>query len=140
MTAKPSRTGLRSRLAALLRDTAGVSAVEFSLLTPVIVVGTLMTQLKALRPNDRPPKLVLNQIGMRRRQEASAKDVQSVLKVSPIVGIPFEPKSFSRAEATGKMVAELGRSALTKAFDVIADEIAPPHKTIVKPKGLKRIA
>ena len=43
MTAKPSWTGLRRRLAALLRDTAGVSAVEFSLLTPVIVVGTLMT-------------------------------------------------------------------------------------------------
>ncbi|MEM1162611.1 MAG: AAA family ATPase, partial [Pseudomonadota bacterium] len=99
---------------------------------------TLMTQLKTLRPNDRPPKLVLNQIGMRRRQEISARDVASILKIPPEVSIPFEPKPFSRAEATGKMVTELGRSALTKAFGALADAVVPPYVAPVVAKAQNR--
>ncbi|MEM7190117.1 MAG: AAA family ATPase, partial [Pseudomonadota bacterium] len=100
---------------------------------------TLMTHLKTIRPNDKPPKLVLNQVGMR-RQEITPRDVQSVLKVDPVVSIPFEPKPFSRAEATGKMLAEMGRSTLTKCFDQVADAVVPPYVPPAAAKGRKRRA
>lgn len=88
---------------------------------------TLMTQLKTLRPNDKPPALVMNQVGMPRRQEISAKEVSSILKINPMVSIPHDPRVFSRAASQGKMVAELGRKKpIAQAFATIAKELVPP--------------
>ncbi|MEM9588942.1 MAG: CtpF protein, partial [Planctomycetota bacterium] len=87
---------------------------------------TLMTQLKTLRPNDKPPALVMNQVGMPRRQEISTKEVASILKIEPMVSIPHDPRVFSRAASQGKMVAELGRKKpIAQAFSSIANTLVP---------------
>lgn len=95
---------------------------------------TLMTQLKTLRPNDKAPALVLNQVGMPRRQEISAKEVASILKIDPMVSIAHDPRIFSRAASQGKMVAELGRKKpIAQAFATIANTLVP--KTVSGPKA-----
>ena len=88
---------------------------------------TLMTQLKSLRPNDKPSSLVLNQVGMPRRQEIGAKEIASVLKIEPIAAIPHDPRVFSKAASQGKMVSELGRrKPVAQAFATLAQTIVPP--------------
>ena len=70
---------------------------------------TVMSRVRALRPNDRAPHLVLNQVGMPRRQEITARDIKQVLEIEPAISIPFDAKTFSLAAARAKMAAELGR-------------------------------
>ncbi|MEM1298784.1 MAG: AAA family ATPase [Pseudomonadota bacterium] len=68
----------------------------------------LLTQLRAMRPNDARPHLVLNQSDMPRRQEIPAKDIAQILKVEPLACVPHDPKVFSQASSNAKMVAEVG--------------------------------
>ena len=82
---------------------------------------TLLTQLKSIRPNDKPPALVMNQVGMPRRQEVDIKEIKSILKIQPMVSIPHDPRVFSRAASQGKMVPELGRrKPVAAAYEAIA--------------------
>ncbi len=43
----------------------------------------VVDQLKVSRPNDRPPLLVLNQVGMPKRPEISVKDFGDAIESSP---------------------------------------------------------
>src|SRR5690606_40673979 len=69
----------------------------------------LMGRVRALRPNDRAPDLVLNQVGMPRRQEITAREIAKVLEIEPALSIPFDARAFSLAAARGRMVAEVAR-------------------------------
>ena len=102
---------------------------------------SMMNQLKSLRPNDKPPALVLNQVGMPRRQEIADKEVAAILKIEPMVSIPHDPRTFSRAASQGKMIAELGRKKpVAQAFARIAEALAPrsaqPGQAATKTKKL----
>lgn len=89
----------------------------------------LMATLKGLRPNDRPPVMVLNQVGMARRREITAKDITSVMKIQPLVAIPHDPAILDRAQAQGRMISELGRrKPVAKALDAIVTHMAPPAR------------
>ena len=67
----------------------------------------LMDMLKKLRPNDVPPKLILNQVGMPKRPEISAADFAEPLGVSAVAVLPFEPLLFGNAANNGRMLAEM---------------------------------
>ena len=89
----------------------------------------LMNRLIALRPNDRAPHLVLNQVGMARRQEITPKDVASILKITPAATIAHDPRIFSRAAGQGKLVTELGRRRpIAQAFAGLAKLLGPAEK------------
>ena len=91
---------------------------------------TMVTQLAAMRPNDRAPHLVLNQVGMLRREEIGPQDVMSILKITPLATIPHDPRMFSRAASQGKLVSELGRRRPTSlAFGTIAEALNPSART-----------
>ncbi|MDA4835359.1 pilus assembly protein CpaE, partial [Enterobacter hormaechei] len=51
----------------------------------------LLDTLKQLRPNDGPPRLILNQVGIPKRPEIAPADFCSPLGIAPIGVIPFEP-------------------------------------------------
>ena len=51
----------------------------------------MIEYLKQARPNDGPPKLVLNQIGMPKRTEIKPEKYAAALQIQPIALIPFEP-------------------------------------------------
>lgn len=100
---------------------------------------TLLTQLKAIRPNDRPPSLVMNQVGMPRRQEVDAKEIQSIMKVAPWASIPHDPRVFSRAASQGKMIPELGRrKPVASAYETIARQLVPDANHKAKPRATGR--
>jgi pilus assembly protein CpaE len=75
--------------------------------------------LKSARPNDAPPKLVLNQVGVPKRPEIKPDDFAAALQLTPIAVIPFDPLLFGTAANNGQMVAEA--SAKTAVGEVFTD-------------------
>ncbi|PYE89248.1 AAA family ATPase [Phyllobacterium leguminum] len=66
----------------------------------------LIDTLKALRPNDAPPRLILNQIGVPKRPEISPVDFAEPLDVEPIALVGFDPQLFGNAANNGRMLGE----------------------------------
>lgn len=63
--------------------------------------------LKAARPNDSMPRLVLNQVGQPKRPEIPTKDFGETLGVEPAVVMPFDPALFGAAANNGQMLMEV---------------------------------
>ncbi|RIY00957.1 CtpF protein [Aureimonas flava] len=66
----------------------------------------LVDTLKRLRPNDVPPRLVLNQTGMPKRPEIDPQEFAEPLGLAPLATIAFDPAVFGTAANTGRMVCE----------------------------------
>lgn len=85
----------------------------------------LVEQLKQVRPNDAPPKIVLNQVGMPKRQEIKPDKFAAALQIEPVACIPFDPSSFSAAANKGQMIADVAaRSAASRSFATIAQAVS----------------
>ncbi len=67
----------------------------------------LVDMLKKLRPNDGPPKLILNQAGIPKRPEISAADFAEPLGITPMAVIPFDPALFGNSANNGRMLGEM---------------------------------
>ncbi|HEV7353905.1 MAG TPA: cellulose synthase operon protein YhjQ/BcsQ [Brevundimonas sp.] len=77
------------------------------------------------RPNDAPPRVVLNQVGMPGRPEIPAKDFGDALGVHPALVIPFDPKVFGAAANNGQMILDAAaRSKAADAFQVLAQIVS----------------
>lgn len=63
--------------------------------------------VKGARPNDVPPRLVLNQVGVPGRPEIPVKDFGEALGVQPSLVLPFDPKPYGLAANNGQMLAEV---------------------------------
>ena len=73
--------------------------------------------LKAARPNDPPPSVVLNQVGVPKRPEIPAPDFRKAIGLDIAATIPFDPQNFGAALNNGKMLLEV--SPRTKAADAL---------------------
>ncbi|RZI99607.1 MAG: pilus assembly protein CpaE [Brevundimonas sp.] len=98
--------------------------------------------IKQGRPNDAPPRLVLNQVGMPGRPEIPAKDFGAALGIHPSLLIPFDPKLFGAAANNGQMILDAGaKTKAAEAFQTLAQIVsrreipllAAPSKS--KPEG-----
>ncbi len=69
--------------------------------------------LKKLRPNDKIPHLVLNQVGMPKRPEISTGDFCDSLEIEPVAIIPFDAALFGNAANSGRMIAEIDKKSPT---------------------------
>ncbi|MGE3644895.1 MAG: CpaE family protein [Beijerinckiaceae bacterium] len=67
----------------------------------------LIDTLRAARPNDSAPKLVMNMVGVPKRPEISVADFAKALELAPVGAIPFEPKLFGTAANNGQMLGEV---------------------------------
>jgi pilus assembly protein CpaE len=65
------------------------------------------------RPNDGPPRLVLNQVGLPGRPEISAKDFAEAVGLEPVLVLPFDAKLFGQAANNGQMLEEVNAKAKT---------------------------
>jgi pilus assembly protein CpaE len=63
--------------------------------------------LRQNRPNDAPPRLVINQLGVPRRPEIPVKEFASALGLEPSVTVPFEPQLFGGAANNGQMLVQM---------------------------------
>jgi len=81
----------------------------------------LLDMLAKLRPNDAPPRLILNQVGVPKRPEISVSDFAEPLGVTPVAVIPFEPLLFGNAANNGRMLGEMdAKSPIVQTFSEIA--------------------
>ncbi|MES2835086.1 MAG: CpaE family protein [Pseudomonadota bacterium] len=89
------------------------------------------------RPNDAPPRVVLNQVGVPGRPEIPAKDFGAALGVHPSLIIPFDPKTFGAAANNGQMILDLnGKSKASEAFQTLAQIVSRRElPALVGPKG-----
>lgn len=62
--------------------------------------------MRKLRPNDHPPLLILNQVGMAKRPEIAPDVFCDPLEVEPLAIIPFDAPLFGEAANSGLMIAE----------------------------------
>lgn len=94
----------------------------------------MLDALKKLRPNDKPPHLVLNQVGLPKRPEISPNDFCEPLGIEPVAIIPFDAQLFGTAANSGRMIAEMDRKSPTaETFSQLA-HIVTGRATIKKPK------
>lgn len=71
----------------------------------------LVDLLKQNRPNDPPPRLVLNQVGQPKRPEIPVKDFAATLELQPALVIPFDPALFGAACNNAQMLAQMKPNA-----------------------------
>lgn len=91
--------------------------------------------VRMARPNDAPPRLVLNQVGVPGRPEIPVKDFGEALGIAPSLVLPFEPKAFGLAANHGQMLGEVAsKSKAAEGIEQLARLVArrdppPPQKT-----------
>jgi pilus assembly protein CpaE len=78
----------------------------------------LVDLLKAARPNDPPPKLILNQVGVPKRPEIPAADFGKAVGVEVSCIIPYDAQTFGTAQSNGQMIFEV--AAKSKAAEVLS--------------------
>ncbi len=77
--------------------------------------------LNQARPNDRPLKVLLNQVGIPRRPEIPVKDFAEAMGAEPVLVLPFDPQTFATAGNNGQMVGELNaQSRAAQGFRQLA--------------------
>jgi pilus assembly protein CpaE len=85
----------------------------------------IVDMVRQARPNDAPPRLVLNQVGVPGRPEIPVKDFGEALGVTPSLVLPFDPKSFGQAANNGQMVGEVApKSKAAEGIDHLAQLIS----------------
>jgi pilus assembly protein CpaE len=96
----------------------------------------LMDMLKRLRPNDPPPKLVINQAGVPKRPEITAQDFAEPLGITPMAVIPFEPQLFGNAANNGRMLGEMDtKSPVVATINEIAHVLTGRSEIKVKKRA-----
>ncbi|GGB76287.1 AAA family ATPase [Henriciella pelagia] len=98
----------------------------------------MLDQLKAQRPNDNPPRLIINMAGVPKRPEIPVKDFASAMGAEPEIILPFDPQLFGTASNKGQMISEADPQAKPSlAIDHLASslsgrETAQPQKSLLK--------
>ena len=78
----------------------------------------LLDLIVAMRPNDSPPHLVLNQVGMPKKPEIKSQDFADALGLELAAEIPFDPGLFGLASNNGQMVSEAdSKNPISEIFD-----------------------
>ena len=95
----------------------------------------LIDLLKVGRPNDRLPRLVLNQVGVPKRPEIPAADFAKALGLVPSAIIPHDPQSFGLAQGNGQMLFEVAPKAkATEMIEDLANQLAGISRVVAKPQ------
>lgn len=98
-------------------------------------VKNMFVALKQARPNDRPPKLVVNKVGVSKRPELPIGDFAKVLEIEPAAVIPFDAALFGSALNNGRMIMEIqGTGKVPDIFNQLATS-ALGRQPIVKGKS-----
>lgn len=87
--------------------------------------------VRGARPNDAPPHLVINQVGMPGRPEIPVKDFADALGLTSPLVVPFDAKLFGHAANNGQMIEEVNprskaAEVMQQLVQLIARREAPP--------------
>lgn len=85
----------------------------------------LIELLRKARPNDVPPRLILNQVGIPKRTEIKAAQFAKAIDLEPAACIAFDPATFSAAANAGRMIVDTAaRSPAARQFAQIAQKVS----------------
>jgi len=85
----------------------------------------LFDLVSGARPNDEPPRVVINMAGMPKRPEIPIKDFAEALGTPPTLVLPFEPQLFGKAANNGQMITELDpKSKAAEGFSHLASLVS----------------
>jgi pilus assembly protein CpaE len=76
----------------------------------------LMDMLRQTRPSDRPPHLVVNQVGLPKRPEIAIAEFAKALSVEPTAILPFDANLFGTAANNGQMLHDVQPTAKATAI------------------------
>ena len=100
----------------------------------------LIDFLKAARPNDNPPKLVLNMVGLPKRPEIPPKDFGQAIGIDPTLILPFDAQLFGTAANNGQMVFDVApESKVAQGLDQLAAQLTGKEVQTAKPSLLKKL-
>jgi pilus assembly protein CpaE len=93
-------------------------------LTSLRNAKNIIDLVKGARPNDAPPRLVINQVGVPKRPEIPPKDFAETMGLDPSAIIAFDPAMFGQAANNGQMVMEVAPKApVTEALRLLCRSI-----------------
>ena len=72
---------------------------------------SMMELARHARPNDPPPRLLINQANTPKRPEISAKDFAETVGVEPLAVLGFDAALFGQAANNGQMLLEVAPRA-----------------------------
>lgn len=111
-------TGWAKRALVGADEVAVVAAPELASLRNA---KNLVDLLRAARPNDTMPRLILNQVGLPKRPEIEAGEFAKALGIEVMSSIPFDAQLFGTAANNGQMIAEIQSGGkIAEAFVQIA--------------------
>ncbi len=85
----------------------------------------LIDFLKAARPNDAQPRLVINNVGVPKRPEIPVKDFAQAIGIDPELVLPFDPQLFGTAGNNGQMIADVApESKCAQGMDYLASVLS----------------
>ncbi|WEX75052.1 AAA family ATPase [Sinorhizobium numidicum] len=98
----------------------------------------LIDFLKKARPNDPPPRLVLNKVGTPKLSEIKAKDFVAAVGLEENVTISFDPQLFGKAANNGQLVIETAPdSPAGKAMVSLAWRVGGTRERRIRQKGFR---
>ncbi len=96
----------------------------------------MLDVIRARRPNDTPPKLVINQAGMPKRPEIPIKEFAAAVDLQPALVLPFDPQLYGTAANNGQMIPEVQpASASAEGIRKLAGLITKRTVSHVSKKG-----
>src|SRR3569833_155128 len=96
----------------------------------------LADTIKALRPNEAEPLLVVNKLGVPKRPEIAPKEFATSVECKLLGQIPFDPATFGTAANNGQMLAEVSaNNRIIDIFRVIGMHVTGRSAPEVSSKG-----
>jgi pilus assembly protein CpaE len=97
----------------------------------------IMDMIRGSRPNDYPPRLIVNGVGMPKRPEISLADFAKTVESEAVAVIPHDAKLFGAAANNGQMIAEIEPKGKTaEAFSDLAARLAGRAEARTAKRGL----
>jgi pilus assembly protein CpaE len=98
---------------------------------------SLVDLLRASRPNDRLPHLVINKHNLAKRPEIKVEEFSAALSLKPAAVIPFDAHTFGTAANNGQMIAETSaKNPVVPIFDGIARTVTHRNEVRRQSKSL----
>ena len=100
----------------------------------------LIDFLKAARPNDATPRLVINQVGVPKRPEIPVKDFAQAMDLEPDLVLPFDPQLFGTAANNGQMIADVAEdSKCAQGIDYLASLVSGKEVKVERSSLLNKL-
>ncbi len=97
----------------------------------------IIDNIRGSRPNDYPPRLIVNGVGMPKRPEISVADFAKTVEMEPFAVIPHDAKLFGAAANNGQMIAEIeAKGKIAEIFVALANEVAGRGEARKAKRGL----